>query len=546
MTLAGATATAVPHHNSRAVEQSVPAWFRWVAPSIADVIFIAIFLGLTYGPLQTRLLGDAGTGWHIRNGQHILQTQAVPREDYFSYTMSGQRWYSWEWLYDVAAGVTDWYLGLNGVVIFSALVIAEVFAALLRRTVARSGHLLSAALFLILSFMASSIHFLARPHLFTWVFVLVWWEILENTTSSSESNDQSLRRLLWLPVLMLIWVNVHGGFLVGLALIGLYLAGTLWDRWRAPDNATHAAETNRIRNLGIAGLLTLAATVVNPHGYKLWHHIYGYLTSSFYMNNIQEFLSPNFHHAAEKFFAAVLLLSFLVLALNRDKLRAAHLFVILFSVYAGLYAARNIPIACILLTLTVAPLLSDLVAKASAQLAPDASSLFSLRFLAKLDGLSSRLARTEFGLRGHILPVLFVAGTLWVCSHGGRLGDRPLLNAHFDEHRFPVKAVDYLATHGIQWQVFNPDYWGGYLIYRLAPGYQVFTDDRHDFYGEDFVKDYIKVKDVQPGWESVLDRWHVNWVLIRPESTLANALKELPKWRVVYDDGVAIIFARRS
>src|SRR5438270_1332587 len=152
MTLAGATATAAPHHNSRTVEQSVPAWFRWVAPSIADVIFIAIFLALTYGPLQTRLLGDAGTGWHIRNGQHILQTQAVPREDYFSYTMSGQRWYSWEWLYDVGAGATDWYLGLNGIVIFSALVIGGLFAALLRRTVARSGHLLSAALFLILSF----------------------------------------------------------------------------------------------------------------------------------------------------------------------------------------------------------------------------------------------------------------------------------------------------------------------------------------------------------------------------------------------------------
>ncbi|HKC70249.1 MAG TPA: hypothetical protein VKB60_01440, partial [Terriglobales bacterium] len=89
-----------------------------------------------------------------------------------------------------------------------------------------------------------------------------------------------------------------------------------------------------------------------------------------------------------------------------------------------------------------------------------------------------------------------------------------------------------------------PDYWGGYLIYRLGPNYKVFMDDRHDFYGEPFVRDYIKVQHIQPGWQEVLDKNSVNWVLVPPDWTLANALKEMPQWRVLYDDHHAILFAR--
>jgi hypothetical protein len=92
--------------------------------------------------------------------------------------------------------------------------------------------------------------------------------------------------------------------------------------------------------------------------------------------------------------------------------------------------------------------------------------------------------------------------------------------------------------------VFTPDSWGGYLIYQMYPQYLVFMDDRHDFYGEPFVKAYIRVKDLQPGWDAVLNQWKINWVLIPPGSALSNMLKELPEWRVAYDDGVAIVFQR--
>lgn len=513
-----------------------PGWFRVLMPSITDVIFLLLLLALSYGGLQQRLLGDAGTGWHIRSGQQILATHAIPRQDSFSYTMPGHPWFAWEWLYDLGAGLIYSRLGLNGVIFLSALLIAGTFAGTFRKAVARNRYPVIAAVLLVLAIFASSIHFLARPHLFTWAFTLILWDVLQTAT-----ERDSTRRLYWLPPLMLVWVNIHGGFLVGLALIGLYFLAAAWESLtaRAPDE--RAAAKLAARHLGIAGVLAFAATFVNPYCYKLWLHIYAYLGSRFYMNNIQEFLSPNFHGAAEKFFAALLLLSLLGLAVNRSRLRASHLLVILFSVYFGLYAARNIPIASILLVLTTTPLLAEAVERSSAadELAPRAHGLFS-----RWRDFASRMAATELNLRAHLWPLAAVALTFMVCLNGGRLGGRTVMRAHFSGKRFPVAAADYLAAHHIRSQVFNPDYWGGYLIYRLGPGYKVFMDDRHDFYGEPFVRDYVKVKDIQPGWQDVLEMQRVNWVLIPPDWALANALKELPQWRVLYDDHRAILFAR--
>ena len=505
-------------------------------PSVTDIFFLLLLFGLAYGALQQRLLGDAGTGWHIRNGQHMLATHVIARTDSFSYTMPGEPWFAWEWLYDLGAGIVYNHMGLNGVVFFSALLIAAIFAGLFRLAVARTRYPVIAALLVVLAVFASSIHFLARPHLFTWGLALIFWEILESATTT-----RRLRRLFWLPVLMLLWVNIHGGFLVGLALIGLYFLGEIWQLLASQTDEESAPAGAAARALASVGVLALVATFLNPYGYRLWLHIYAYLGNRFYMNNIQEFLSPNFHGAAEKFFAALLLLSLLALAVNRARLRPTHLLVILFSVYFGLYAERNIPIASILLVLTTTPLLAGAVERGSeaAEFAPRARNLF-LRW----KKFAIRMAGMELGFRGHLLPLAAVVLTAVVCLNGGRLGARAVMRAHFDGKRFPVGAAAYLEGHAIRSHVFNPDYWGGYLIYRLGPDYKVFMDDRHDFYGEPFVRDYIKVKDIQPGWQEVLRKQRVNWVLVPPDWALSNALKELPAWRVLYDDHQAILFAR--
>ena len=523
-------------------EKLQPGWFRIVMPSATDIIFLVLLLALTYGGLQPRLLGDAGTGWHIRNGQHMLQSRSISRQDYFSYTMSGQPWFAWEWLCDLAMGAIFNLGGLNGIVFVSAVLIATLFALVFRMTLIRSGQVIIAALLTLLAIMASSIHMLARPHLVSWLFTFVFWYILERSVIAKNPRHR-FKLLAILPVLMLPWVNIHGAFLLGLALIAIYFAGQLCEWLIARHNPNEQSDlfAANARGLAITEAISAVLTLINPYGYKLWVHLHEYLGSRFYMDNVQEFLSPNFHGAAEKCFGALILLTLTALALNHGRVRATQLLLVLFSLYTGLYAARNIPVSSMLLVLISAPLFGDALQRATSdeELAPHARSL-----VARLGGFSKRMAHTEQKFRGHLLPAAAVVLTAWICLHGGRLGEKQVVTAQFSSKRFPVHAVDFLATQGIRSHVFNPDLWGGYLIYRLYPEYRVFMDDRHDFYGESFVRDYMKIRAIQPGWEEALNKYKVNWVLIRADSTLSNALKEIPAWKVIYDDGMAIIFAR--
>ena len=110
--------------------------------------------------------------------------------------------------------------------------------------------------------------------------------------------------------------------------------------------------------------------------------------------------------------------------------------------------------------------------------------------------------------------------------------------------RFPVQAVEVIAQRGIEEPIFAPDYWGGYLIYRFFPEPKVFVDDRHDLYGERFLKDYLKVINVQPDWEKFLNERQVHWVLVPAGSSLANILKETPSWKVTYEDNTAVLFQK--
>jgi hypothetical protein len=107
-----------------------------------------------------------------------------------------------------------------------------------------------------------------------------------------------------------------------------------------------------------------------------------------------------------------------------------------------------------------------------------------------------------------------------------------------------VEAVNAIQQQGIQTPIFSLDHWGGYLIYRLYPRTKVFIDDRHDFYGDAFIKDYLKVALVQPGWEDVLNTEHVDWVLMPTYSSLANVLRLHPEWKIEHEDETAALFHR--
>jgi hypothetical protein len=528
---------ALPTNSRRFPAAVLPtSWWRFALPAATDLVFMGMLFSLCCGPMAPRLLEDAGIGWHIRNGQQMLQTHAITRMDSFSSTMSGHPWFAWEWLYDLGIAFVHQSMGLNGVVFFTALVIAAAFAIAFRLTILRGGNFPISVILLALSVGAASIHLLARPHVLTWLLAVVWFQVLDSWETSP--GTATSRRLLWLPLLMLLWVNLHGGFLLGFVLLGIYLITACLSWIVGPRRASSA---HRIKYLGIVTFLALLATFANPYGYRLHVHIYEYLGNHFLMNQIEEFRSPDFHKLAPECFALLLVIALITLALSRERPRVSQLLVIIFSAWSGLYSWRNLPVSSLLLMLVAGPILSG--AFAGAKMDPVAASRARAVVL-RWERFSFRMKNIELALKGHLWPLTGVVFLLWICLHGGKLGPAEAMTAHFPASRFPVQAVDFMARNKVGGPVFSPDEWGGYLIYKLYPQMKVVVDDRHDLYGEEFLKQYLKLIRVEPGWQLILKELRPNAILIRSQSPLAGALSESREWKLIYRDKVGALFQR--
>jgi len=522
---------------------------HFLLPSVRDIIFIFLFWSILGGPLSNRPLADADIGWHIRTGEQILATHSLPRTDPFSSTMQGQAWFAWEWLYDILLGFLHKACGLNGVAWLCALLVATIFALLLSQLLRRGAGLLLAIVLMLLAEAAATIHLYARPHIVSWLLSLLWFVVLD---CWERWQHGSLPRWIpwFFPASMLLWVNVHGGWLFGIALLGIFTFAVFVEGVRARKGDAFAAvrASHRARAMAMAWVVSAAATLVNPFGWRLHVHIYRYLSDRYLMNHIDEFKSPDFHGWAQRCFAVILVLVLIAFANNRKKLRLSQLLVVLLAAYAGFYSSRNLPVSSMLLVLIAGPILwRDLVA-----LADNPGAWKWMRNgVTRISEFSDRMGSQEMDLRGHLWPVVSVALAFAICLQGGRLGSRQLIDAQFDSKRMPVAAVTFLQNEVAGEQpstepVFSTDAWGGYLIYRMYPERKVVVDDRHDLYGSGRIREYQILMQAAPGWQTVLEKWQIRTALLPADSTLVGLLREVPReWRVVYEDKVAVVFERR-
>jgi hypothetical protein len=518
---------------------STPAWLFFFLPSVGDLVFLVAFWALFIGPLSNRPLADSDIGWHIRTGQRILATHSAPRVDSFSSTMHGQPWFAWEWLYDALLGIVHNAMGMNGVVWLAALLMATTFAILFRQLFVRGTGLPVAIPLWLLVLGASSIHVFARPHIVSWLFTLLWFIALERW--EQESAPSWLR--WFFPASMLLWVNLHGGWVLGMALLAIYGVAAFIDGLREPDAILRIRSALRARGMAMTFIMSALATIVNPYGWQLHKHIYRYLSDRYLMNRIAEFRSPDFHGWGQRGFVVILVLILISVAGRRKKMQLSHWLIVLLMAWAGVYAVRNLPVSAMLLALIAGPSLWESLTALAER--PGAWGPVR-RVSVWLVEFAARAGSQEFKLRGHVWPVLGVIGALVICLNGGRLGSQQLIHKEFDAEHFPSKAIGYLKQEESVAPIFGPDQWGGYFIYSLYPQRLVQIDDRHDLYGSTRFREYLILMQGEPGWKEVLKSWQVQTFVLPADSTLANLLAQLPQeWSRVYEDKSAVVIERK-
>jgi hypothetical protein len=281
----------------------------------------------------------------------------------------------------------------------------------------------------------------------------------------------------------------------------------------------------------------LLASLANPYGIQLHVHIYRYLLDPFYQRYISEFQPLNFQETAARFLEVLIFFGVVATVRSLNRRDFVHPLIFVVWLHLALTSARHSPIFVILITPWVCRELSDLVIQLQgAQLSSKIST--ALKNFSTGAAEFSQSDRVERFYLTSLVAVLFVAAALYSPTPS------PNFRAGFNPKHFPAEAVTKLSTAAGMGRVFSTDLWGGYLIYRQYPSLKVFIDGRSDFYGPAFVKEYLDILNAQPGWDRRLDGYGVYQILIPTYTPLSAVLMESKRWRIVVNDGVAILFVK--
>ncbi|MGD9976105.1 MAG: hypothetical protein AB7S77_23865 [Desulfatirhabdiaceae bacterium] len=515
-----------PGNDDTAPQETLERSLNWkkispyLIPSITNVFFISLFIVLSVFP-ENGLLNDGDTGFHIRIGEYIMKNLAIPKNDPFSFISPPLFFTAHEWLSAVIMESIHSIAGLTGVVLFFASIISLTYSLLFKLFVAENDNIfISVALVLLLT-VSSAVHWLARPHAFTLLFTVIWYYLLHK---HQESPDRNLSSLCFMPLIMVFWVNLHGGFLVGFILNGICILGNLVEYVRMSGEDRNILRQKMIDLFSVT-LFCVLVCLINPYGWHILIFPFQLISQDFMINYIGEFQSPNFHTVLLSFFKYSVLLSIALIALSKKRLKPHALISILVFLSMSLTSVRHVPLFCII----VFPILLGLVRP----MIENPNSKIGIFFHTR----SARCRQTDAQAKGALWPVIVVI--LVITAAGSER-----LTHGFDPELKPMNAMAFINSEDIPGNMFNEYETGDFIIYSTWPRYKVFIDGRADMYGEDHLKAYDTVIKAKQGWQDIIEKHDITWMMVNPSSPISSLLWEMPGWHLIYADKVSHVYVR--
>ena len=472
--------------------------------------FVAVLV-LGFFALAARGVSDPDVWWHLRTGQLIVENHKVPHLDPYSFTRAGQPWVNHEWLSQVGIYAVYRLAGWVGLIVAFAMIVAiSLWMVYLRCP----GRPYIAGIFTLWGAAASAPIWGVRPQMFSLLLASIFLLMLER-------SDKHPWLLLWMVPLTVLWVNLHGGYLVGIGLMVLFLVGNVLEVMFGFENWKGA--TPHLRRLALALIACLAVVPLNPNGIRMYRYPLETLRSRSMQAYVDEWFSPNFHQAKELPFLCILLAVLLAWGLSQRRLRARELLLVVATMWLALHSVRHIPI----FVLVAVPMLS-------------ASAQFWLeeRGTRPWLGSTARSPRSPRKLVNAMILATFVVFT--IVRIRVVIRDQPKTEA---EH-FPAAAVSFLARERPPGPILNNYDWGGYLIAKLYPEYRVFIDGRADLYGDSFMDDFYATYHLTEGWKRPIEQWQIRTILLPPDAPLVTALRSQLGWKQLYADSRSVVLTQ--
>ena len=510
--------------------------------ALAVVLLVPVSITLfAVGLFPVRDGGDQW--WHLKTGKYLLEVKFnFPEEDVFSFTGKGHRWANHEWLADTLMYLGYRTFGLRGLILLKCTVLLVAFLLVGLLIYRRTGHLLWSMLGAVMAAWTSQYSVHLRPPVLTYLMMALFLHLMLNL-----ERGKSVRlNQIYCFLLMVLWINLHGGAILGIIISGAFFSGNLMS-WFAGGMTRKPLEELAVfrqltRRFGLNLVLVILASLCNPFTYQIHLLTLKVMQSKHLTGLISELQMPNLHHTTGYLLLVLFLVLFGLMAIRRVK--PAEGLLVMFFLHQSLNHVRHLPLFAIVVT----PILFETI----------------VCWHRGLLEHSAAAVRRSGGVLLKILPVLI----LLLCFRVIRENWTGRIQLFFSEKQgyvrqgAPHDAVDFVIHHKIPGPMYNPINFSGLLIWRLSPEYtQTFTDSRFDIFGDQVILDCLAIENAQaegpdpesrqahfldmqkkgdqrPYWAFALDKYEINFMILARDCRLHWVLNHFPNsgWAKVYED----------
>lgn len=457
-------------------------------------------------------------------------------------------WVTHELLCDLIFGLPFSLLGLNWVVLSSSIAIALAFVWSYQMARSRGSGLLPTLVLMIVSMEACTVHWSARPHVFSYLLFLAAYYRCFIAKTSLKNNCAIFALIFFL------WANLHGSFPLGLMMIGMRAIGDLWERMLAkftikeikptgPNEAedlatkesgaqpdTSNSNTWSLKESVAIAISSVVACCINVRGASFLTYVIEYLTNPKIQFHSDEWRSLDFSLGLPAW--SFLLLCFALLCAwvyAKNKPRIGEFLFLSALCCSSIYAMRLVPYFALAVIPAAAAQLANLQANKTANSLPFLKSILAVDKQASLAETNS--AKLSWV---HLILVLVMSGAFLFLP--------AFKVADFDPTRLPVESANYLQKNKVTGLGFTKDNWGAYIYWRL--GEPIFLDDKTDFYSQKLLDDYMTIFMTKPGWQQALDKYKFAYILIPAGLPLQFDLEKMAEWKQVFSDPGSVLFVR--
>ncbi|OLC22695.1 MAG: hypothetical protein AUH40_12870 [Chloroflexi bacterium 13_1_40CM_65_17] len=469
------------------------------------IVIAALFVGSVQDP---------DFWWHIRIGRWMVENGRLPSTDIFTYTVPIHVWTDHEYLTEVLMWLIYSTAGAIGIAIFFGVITYAGFYLMYRQV--RREPFVIVGVGLAVGAVAGAPIWGPRAQMITFALTCLELYWLQGYLSGRS------RALQWFPLVIALWANLHGGWVIGFVWLGVALVAELIGWAWNPSNPAHRVH---VRFLAIISAACAVAVLATPHGFSLYLYPFQTVASAAQERLIVEWFSPDFHQPFLRPFEVMVFLLVAGFALRRPTVY--DLLLSLVALGLSLQSVRNVALfvaaATPVLIRTYSGYWKEVSAARGWKLALPSRSLFA-------------------AITALALLVVALATSVHIASEVSPSHQQSLTASNY-----PVAAADWLAAHPeVGTKMYNQYGWGGYLAYRFypQPNRRVFIFGEAALMGDGLLNDYQAIQTLRSNWKTLLDGYGVDYVVYNRGEALANVLATQPDWKLVYEDSEAQIYVR--